>query len=143
MNGPRTLLCLAASLTLASCVSTPQTRVDNNPAVFGTLSPAHKNLVLQGQIKEGMSKEAVFLAWGAPDSRSSGGRSGKSIERWRYLGHYPVWTDSYRYGGYSYHSRHRYRGHYNYCPPTVEYVTYTQAVVEFSNGKVSSWERLR
>ncbi|MEM9478135.1 MAG: hypothetical protein AAGA58_00580 [Verrucomicrobiota bacterium] len=141
MNLPRIFLLIAAGL-LTSCVSTPETRINDNPAVYGGLSPAHKNLVSQGQIKEGMPKEAVYLAWGAPNAKSSGGHSGKSIERWRYLGHYPVWTDSHAFG-HSYYSRSRYRGHYNYCPPTVQYITYTQAEVEFANGRVRSWERLR
>ena len=51
---------------LAGC-STVESRIKSNPQIYTSLSAADQALVRQGQIREGMSKAAVFLAWGNPD----------------------------------------------------------------------------
>ncbi len=57
-------LLLLAGLTACS---TPQTRARRSPAVYGALSKPDRRLVLQGGVHDGMSRDAVFIAWGQPD----------------------------------------------------------------------------
>jgi hypothetical protein len=76
------LVALLASF-LAGC-STPGSRIKSNPQIYASLSPADQALVRQGQIRVGMSKSAVFLAWGNPDRIRSGVRQGHPFEAWIY-----------------------------------------------------------
>jgi len=76
------LVALLASF-LAGC-STPESRIKSNPQIYSSLSPADQTLVRQGQIRVGMSKAAVFLAWGNPDRIRSGVRQGHPFEVWIY-----------------------------------------------------------
>ena len=61
MNWKLLFTTLAAALSLASCVSTPASRIQKNPALFNSLPPSQKTLVEAGQIAEGMSPSVVFL----------------------------------------------------------------------------------
>lgn len=83
---------LSAALSLASCVSTPASRIQKNPALFNSLPPSQKTLVESGQIAEGMSPPAVFLAWGDPSAVAEGNLNGKSATRWIYSSLQPVYT---------------------------------------------------
>ncbi len=132
-------LLIPVGLFLAACASTPQTRIQENPAAYEALSASQKNLVVQGMIKEGMGKDAVYLAWGSPNAISRGSKGGKRLEKWVYNGYHAVWTDPYcagvGYGGY-------YRGFYGrpyYYAPTVDYIPVLRSAVTFSNGRVTEW----
>ena len=64
-------LCVAATLAsvLVSCMaSTPGDRISRNPTLYNSLPSYQQQLVQQGRIESGMSPDAVFLAWGAPNS---------------------------------------------------------------------------
>ena len=65
----------ASALVLTSC-STTETRISNHPEIFQTLSPRDQELVRQGKIREGMSQDAVWVAWGTPDQKGTGHRAG-------------------------------------------------------------------
>ena len=54
MNWKLLFTTMAAALSLASCVSSPASRIQKNPALFNSLPPAQKALVETGQIAEGM-----------------------------------------------------------------------------------------
>ena len=58
----------ASALILTSC-STTETRISNHPEIFQTLSPRDQALVREGKIREGMSQDAVWVAWGTPDQK--------------------------------------------------------------------------
>ena len=92
MNWKLLFTTLAAALSLASCVSTPASRIQKNPALFNSLPPSQKTLVEAGQIAEGMSPPAVFLAWGDPSAVAEGNLNGKSATRWIYSSLQPVYT---------------------------------------------------
>lgn len=133
--------------SISNCaMNTPQGRIQKNPAAFAALSSAEKSLVEQGKIQPGMTREAVVLAWGKPSAISErGGRGQSNQEVWKYMGHYPVYTDRLVVGGgynYRYHGR-GYCGPGIYFEPTVEYLPYLVAVVEFANGRVMRWERVK
>lgn len=137
---------------MVSCApTTPQSRIEQNPAAFAALSAKDQNTVRQGMISKGMSRDAVMLAWGQPSARVEGFRDGKASERWDYTGSEPVYTSS-MYGGIGYYGgyRGRYGRYYGpYVPygygfgPTVTYVPYCKSRVWFVNGRVDAWERAR
>ncbi len=135
----RLFLC-AAALVLASCGSSIENRISRYPEKFARLPSEHQNLVRQGRIKEGMNKDAVYLAWGTPGSVRMGSEGGQSYESWRFVGHYPVWTDTVIIGhGRGYHGGY----YYTDIVPSVGYVPYNAAEVVFKNERVSRWDRQR
>ncbi|HEY7002297.1 MAG TPA: hypothetical protein VH330_11205 [Candidatus Udaeobacter sp.] len=72
------------ALILTSC-STPQTRISDHPDLYQSLSPRDQALVSQGQIRYGMSRNAVWLAWGSPDQKVVGNMAGRPTETWIYI----------------------------------------------------------
>lgn len=151
-----TFIAAGAALLLSSCAnSTPQGRIERNPQLFSALSGKDRDLVSRGVIREGMTRDAVFLAWGAPDETSVGRKSGREIEQWTYLGQRPVRTTSMNvglgFGGW---------GPYGWGGPwggwggwggpgwgwgpgwgsNVMYVPYAARVVNFRAGRVLDWQ---
>ena len=59
MNWKLLFTTMAAALSLASCVSSPASRIQKNPALFNSLPPAQKALVETGQIAEGRNADAA------------------------------------------------------------------------------------
>ena len=158
----------ASALVLAGC-STTETRISGHPEIYQTLSPRDQALVSQGQIRAGMSQNAVWLAWGSPDRKIVGNMRGRPTETWIYVNYttapygygYPY--GPYRYGyGYgfgftsvgfvgSHHHHHGGRSfvffgdpffdpfYYSYIPPSIPYPTKT---VTFGSGRVVSFQYL-
>src|SRR6266705_4494847 len=71
----------ASALTLAGC-STTETRISGHPEIYQSLSSRDQALVSQGQIRDGMSPNAVYLAWGSPDRKIVGNMRGRPSETW-------------------------------------------------------------
>lgn len=134
------LLAIFTAVLMSSCASGVEKRIAHNPQIYQALTEGHKRLVSSGQVTEGMSKEAVFLAWGRPDRSSKGSKQGKSFERWSYRGYEPVHSTSFGYGygggwgpyGYYYHPVMVYE-------PTVTYLPFEARRVDFSSNKVTAW----
>jgi hypothetical protein len=106
------LLVASAVFVLAGC-STIHSRINQNPAVFQSLSPTDQAMVRAGQIREGMPKSAVYIAWGRPDHTKSGVRKGNRFETWIYTviqSHY----DPMDYGGYYGYGVYPYGGPWGY-----------------------------
>lgn len=145
MNPTAALLAVVASLLCASCTAPVVKRIERNPEIFNALSARHKDLVQQGRIEEGMTKKAVFLAWGRPDQVSQGSKSGKTYEKWGYAGYQPSYTTAM---GFGYSSRF-YHGGCNvydrafFYEPMVTYLPYEAARVEFTGGIVTAWSASR
>jgi hypothetical protein len=142
-------LIVFAVLQFTGCtVANPQTRVQQNPALFDQLSATDRDLVMKGTISEGMTKDAVFLAWGRPDAVSTGSDRGKVTETWRYATMRPVYGAGFGYGMGYYGGRGYYGGGYygrRYYPGwdvgfTPQYVPVTSSVVRFRGGRVVAWE---
>src|ERR1700719_4278247 len=79
-----TLAVLTGMLILTSC-STPQTRISDHPDLYQSLSHRDQALVSQGQIRSGMSRNAVWLAWGSSDQKIVGEMAARPTETWIYI----------------------------------------------------------
>jgi hypothetical protein len=90
----------ASAIVLTGC-STTESRISEHPEIFNSLSPRDQALVQQGQIRTGMSQNAVWLAWGAPDQKTVGAMRGRTTETWVYVT-YVIGPYGYGYPGYGY-----------------------------------------
>lgn len=131
-----TLGLAAGALVFTSC-STPETRISEHPNFYQSLSHRNQALVIQGQIRVGMPRIAVWLAWGSPDRKIMGNMGGNAMETWLYT--YYATYPSYPYCG----PWDPYFGaplSYPFCdacfPPSIPY---PGKVVTFANGKVVSF----
>ena len=73
-----------AVLLLTSCGTTGQ-RISQHPEIYQRLSPQDQASVSQGQIRLGMTMDAVWLAWGIPEQKIPGYERGHPTETWVYL----------------------------------------------------------
>ena len=157
MKTCRLLLAFAVPVLVSSCAnSTPKGRIERNPQLFNALSAKDRELVYSGRIREGMTRDGVFLAWGAPDETSIGRQGGRNVEQWGYLGQRAVRTNSFNMGwggGFGPYGQFGYGGcgpwGYGYGPgfgwgpgfsSGVMYVPYTAGTVSFRNGRVTEWK---
>jgi len=94
-----------ASLLLPACAS-PEQRAQENPAIMQSLSPSDRALVLNQQIRLGMPKSAVFIAFGRPDNVVRGVSKNGEVESWIYTttqsayvgGFYGAWGPGFGWG---------------------------------------------
>ena len=74
----------AGALIFSGCGTTGY-RVSQHPEMYQSLSPRDQALVSQGQIRAGMTMDAVWLAWGIPDQKIPNNMDGRATETWVYL----------------------------------------------------------
>jgi len=119
------LLVIAAAAWIVTGCATTGARISNNPEMYQRLSPSDQALVSQGQIRPGMTADAVWLAWGTPDQKIPGDRSGRPTETWVYLRYEtpPSYGAPYYYGPFD----------WSYIPPRF---VYPSKGVTFSDGRV-------
>ncbi|PWT80858.1 MAG: hypothetical protein C5B58_10765 [Acidobacteria bacterium] len=127
----------AGALVLASC-STIESRISEHPEIYRNLSSRDRALVSQGNIRAGMSANAVWLAWGSPDSKVIGNMRGHSTETWIYV-YYETYPYYGPYGpGFGFYGDPFYDPfYYSLIPPSIPYPNKT---VTFSNGRVVSFQ---
>jgi hypothetical protein len=144
-----------STLFLTSCATT-ESRISQHPEKYQRLSPSDQALVTEGRIRNGMSQDAVYLAWGGPDQRIEGRVQGKPSDTWIYVGtsYYPYpygWGPAFNHGygfGYLGHHRspyHRYGYHGFYEPFFDAYrpsIYYPERTVSFQNGRVVAYQFL-
>ena len=75
---------VVAVIALASGCETPRTRAQARQSAFTKLSAADQRLVLGGKVRDGLSADAVYIAWGEPDEKRALTTGKESAERWRY-----------------------------------------------------------
>ena len=126
------------TLLLTSCATPLERRITRNPELYSKLSEPEKQSVQRGEIREGMSKDAVFFMWGKPDRVSNGTREGKNFERWSYTNYEPIYRPTI-YGGVGLYGGCGFHDPYLFGGPVVDYVPTQGASVEFVNGKVSGF----
>lgn len=145
----------AGALFLSGCATT-ETRINQHPEIYGSLSPRDQALVRQGQIREGMSESAVWLAWGSPEQKAAGSAHGRPMETWIYMDYsypYPSYYPYHHYGFSSVSVIRRHHGRryfvfgdplfydpfYSFIPPRIAYPYKT---VSFARGRVVSYQVL-
>lgn len=106
------LASLLVALFAAGC-STPQSRIDKNPAAFSRLTPQQQDLIKKGQVALGFDKEAVQLALGEPDRLITRTDASGTKEIWSYTT-YESADGAFLYRGWY----HRY---YCYADPMYPY----------------------
>jgi len=155
------------TLLLSGC-STVESRIADHPDIYHSLSARQQQLVANGQIAPGMPREAVYLAWGAPDQKVEGAMRRQMTETWIYVQYTTAYPYGYGYGygdpyGYGWGpgfggggvivATHRHHGrsfafigdpfydpfYYSYIPPSIPYPYRT---VTFANGRVVSFQSL-
>lgn len=145
------LLIPGLALSLSACQTGAESRISQNPTLYSKLSTKDRELVAKGDVREGMSKDAVFLAWGRPDMVREGSAGGRGTEAWAYFVTQPVPTSSlsyanvYRpfYGRYGIHPRYGYCRGAGWYYDSVDFVRRVTKTVTFSGNRVVAWERTR
>jgi hypothetical protein len=114
----------ATASVLVGC-ATNQTRISQHPEMYQRLSARDQALVSQGQIRPGMSMDAVWLAWGTPDQKIPDNMGDRPTETWLYLRYQtpPSYGAPYYYGPFD----------WSYIPPKFPYAS---RGATFSNGRV-------
>jgi hypothetical protein len=134
------LFCL---LLLVGCAtkSTIESRRVERANTYDTLPADQKAVVDAGQIRVGMSADAVYIAWGKPNEvlESEDPQQGH-LTFWRYYG---SWLQENRYWAYREVS-HRRDGVYLERYLTSDYSPrdYVRSEIVLKDGKVISWRTL-
>ena len=120
----------AGALILVGCATT-QSRISQHPEMYQRLSARDQALVSQGQIRGGMTMDAVWLAWGTPDQKIPDNMDGRPTETWLYLRYQtpPSYGAPYYYGPFD----------WSYIPPKFPYPS---KGVTFADGKVVFFRHL-
>lgn len=160
------LTALAATALVFTGCETTENRISEHQDLFNSLSASDQALVSRGQIRSGMSPNAVYLAWGNPEQRTHGEMRGRPTETWIYVqqttapygsAYYPYGYGGFGpyYGGFGggvFVTRHHHGRafflygdpfydpfYYSYIPPTISIPYKT---VTFVSGRVVSWQLL-
>lgn len=126
----RSLLFLLIGLFLTSCAtSSIESRRRERAGSYATLSPEFQKLVDEGQIRRGMTSDAVYIAWGKPAQVLQQENHQGVVMTWLYHG---GWLEETRY--WTHTSR----------APISDYQprTYVSAEITFVNNIVDSWRTL-
>lgn len=115
-------------------------RKAERPAVYAALTPEHQAAVDQGQIKVGMSEDAVYLAWGKPAQVLKGGDASGEFTTWLFQG---TATDSYHTWRYREYPR---KDGSTYLERSLDtdyaFREYVSAELHFRQGSLVSWRML-
>ena len=128
------------ALLLAGCAtSNIESRKKERYNAYSELTAEQRAAVDSGQIKVGMTMDAVYIAWGKPSEIVTGESAqgatttwlyhGTQLQEVTYWGYHPWYNGYYFYGG-------PYLAH-DYYPRT-----YVAAEVVFENGVVKEWRSL-
>ncbi len=140
MTNPSSRFLVVAGLVVLAGCATPQSRIDRNPQIFSTLSPADQQLIKDGKIAVGFTPDMVKLALGDPDRIYMRTDAAGTNETWSYTT-YETDDGVLLYRGY-YHRYYRwgdpYFPYYTAFPARREHETFR---VIFSAGRVATIEQ--
>ncbi len=74
------------SLLLLTSCSTPESRIEKNPALYAAFPPDVQANVKKGKIEIGYTYDMVFVAWGRPDTKKTVIEANTKRDVWIYLG---------------------------------------------------------
>lgn len=143
------LAALSGVLLLSGCVSTPQSRADENPALFDSFTAEQKEIILKGEVDLEFTPQMVMMAAGVPDRKAKKRSARGTSEVWTYYEYTP--RSIYGYGSYGryYSWSPRYGGWYRngYWGDDIIIARAGEReknlVVEFQEGKVVSFEMVQ
>lgn len=122
-------LLLALALLTGCTTSNIASRKQERAAAYAALPPETRALVDQGQIRRGMSQDAVYIAWGKPSQILQMEDQQGAVTTWLYQGSYMEETRYWPYRARTPNTDYDIRG-------------YISAEVMFQNGAVSNWRTL-
>jgi hypothetical protein len=130
----------AGTLILTGC-STPEARISEHPDLYQSLSHRDQALVSHGQIRIGMSRTAVWLAWGSADQKIVGNMGGGPTETWIYTyyatcPYYPYYAPWDVYFGAPLYDPF----YYSWFPQSMPY---PGKVATFANARVASFHYVK
>jgi hypothetical protein len=142
---------LTGALLLSGCVSTPQTRTEENPDLFESFTAAQKETILKGEVDLDFTEEMVLMAAGAPDRKAKKRSKLGTTEVWTYYKFRARPISGYGYGGYNgYFSYNRRYGSWVRSPFYDDFAVVRSygepeknLVVDFQEGKVISFEMVQ
>ncbi len=132
------LFAVVVILLLGGC-ATPEMRISSNPAMFASLPPEHQVLVRQGRVAEGMSMDAVYLAWGSPDHYRESLEDGRQRVTWLYLGYQTEVLPRYTWSSF-YDPDCPYGYRYPVYDPVYVNVPYLYRMATFEGGRLVAYE---
>ena len=129
----------AVFLGLTGC-STPESRAKERPEAFNKLSDKQRTAALEGELIEGMSKDAVYVALGKPSRMLQSREKGVERERWIYTQlenqEIPSWRSVYRQ-----QTEGSVSSHIEYEPIYIQRPRDSFEVI-FEKGRVTGWRDL-
>jgi hypothetical protein len=132
--------CLAGGLAVLTGCSTVESRIKERPDVFNSLPERQRALVTSGQVTEGMTRDAVYLAWGKPDHVVQGSERNQPIEEWVYDATRSQIVPGYRPVPVIYGERGRYHSGWDYVfDPVVVTQSYPYKSIRFEDGRAVAW----
>lgn len=123
----------------SSTQSTVDTRRNEKAAAYAALSAEQRTLVDEGQIKVGMSEDAVYIAWGEPAQRLLNEDANGRTTTWLYHG-----TTTDEYVGWRYYSVPGPNGSHlsRRLDRDFNVREYVSAELNFRDGKLETWRTL-
>jgi len=148
-----TIFCILLSpFILTGCVSTPQSRADENPDLFGSFTTAQKETILKGEVDLEFTPEMVMMAAGLPDKKAKKRSELRETEVWTYYKYSPraIYAYEGRYDYWDHFSYNSYYGCYLRRPYFGRSVSYASGgdreknlVVDFQSGRVVAYEMVQ
>ena len=143
------ILLMTVVLFFGGCVSTPQSRAEDNPDLFDSFTEHEKETILKGEVDLEFTKEMVMMAAGMPDRKAKRRSSKGSSEVWTYYKYTPrsIWG----FGGYGrYFSYSPYYGGYYRNGYWGDHIVVSREgerdknlEVEFQGGRVVAFEMVQ
>lgn len=138
-------------ISFSGCVSTPQSRSEENPNLFSSFTTEQREKILKGEVGLGFTPDMVLMAAGAPDKLSTRRTAEGISEVWTYLQYSPQpimfgggYNNFFAYNsGYNCYVRRPYS--YGGWGFSQTYVTVSEEnlIVEIKDNEVVAYETRR
>jgi hypothetical protein len=131
--------CLALMLAGCATSNTPEKRRAERASAYAALPADQRALVDSGQIKVGMSMDAVYIAWGKPAQELQSENERGAVTTWLYEG---GWMKESRYWAYRQTGTGADLYLERYLINDYQPRTYVRAQLRFVDGKLKEWQTL-
>lgn len=139
------IIFLGLSLCLIGCATTLEKRKAEKKSSYQALAPEIRGLVDKGIIHEGISEDAVYVAWGKPaeilEIKTQSGHITKWLFKKTYFQEHSYWTFRSETPRIDYYGRAEGSIRSRRLEKTFEPHDYVSAEVDFVNGVVKNWRQ--